>query len=374
MKNRYISLLILVLFLIAPFIQSDTSDESQSTMLLSVPPIISIISFYARWIIFIILLLYFLLSTNALTQYITKYNLLFLLFYIFPLLYALFTLTDVFRYFSLAVLAFVLPIVITSQIEEEKGFLKMNNFQKIILLFIILSIVVSGTAVISGLRFQGILGNPNMYGISAVFWLALIQLCQKTKLNLILTVVIFITILLSGSRGSLVAGLVVILFAYSQYLKKLLAGLVIITILITVLSNYIDLGFIFDRFGDISNSAGDSGRQPIWDKAFQFINLNPFGYGMNAPLELIGTGNVHNAYIRFLLTMGYPMTIITLACFFLLLWVAVKDKMTPKPLVGFLFGYALANYGEDFFVGVGSSMFIYVVLTIGMLSYSNLKK
>jgi hypothetical protein len=102
--------------------------------------------------------------------------------------------------------------------------------------------------------------------------------------------------------------------------------------------------------------------------------MNPLGYGMNAPLELIDTGNIHNCYVRFLLTMGYPFTILTLLCLLILILFVAKDKKVPKPLVGFLFGYILANYGEDFFVGVGSSMFIYVVMTIGLISFYSLKK
>lgn len=374
MKSRIISFLIIVLFLIAPFIQSDTNDDSQPDVLLGIPPLISVIAFYARWVIFILLSFYFLFSTEQIKKCLTKYNLLFILFYLFQMLYAIASNTDVARYVSLTGFAFFLPVVITSQIQETRGFLKFANFQKVVILFITLSVVVSISTIFSGFRFQGILSNANMYGISAVFWLALIQLTKKSKLNLIITVVIFASILLSGSRGSLVASIVVIFFAYSQHIKKLLIGSALLVLLITAISSFVNLEFIFGRLENISNSAAESGRQPIWDTAFQYIELNPMGNGMDAPLELINTGNIHNCYVRFLLTMGYPFTIITLACFFLLILVAVKDKSAPKPLVGFLLGYALANYGEDFFVGVGSSMFIYVVLTIGLLSYFRLKK
>lgn len=369
MKSKVINLLVLILFLIAPFIQSDTSDESQPDIIHSIPPFVSVIAFYSRWLIIGILVLYFLFSTDKIKKYITKYNILFTLFYLVQFLYALTTQTDVARYLSLFVLAFVLPIVISSQIDDKKFYLKPINFQIVVFFFIILSIIVSGTVVFSGLRFQGILGNSNMYGMSAVFWLTLVQLSSKTKFNLILTVLIFITIVLSGSRGSLVAGLVVILFSYQKYMKQLLIGSAIMSILIFGMSKVIDLDFIFNRFEDVGNSAAASGRQPIWDKAFHYININPLGYGMNAPLELISTGNIHNCYIRFLLTMGYPFTILSLLFFFGMIVLAFYDKKIPKPIIGFLIGYALANYGEDFFVGIGSSMFIYVVLAIGLLSY-----
>lgn len=369
MKNKIISFLVLVLFIIAPFIQSDTSDESQPDIILSIPPFVSIIAFYGRWFIIGILVMYFIFSSDKIKKYITKYNVLFTLFYVVQFLYAMTTQTDVVRYLSLAILAFILPIVITSQVDSKKYFVKPTNFQKVVFFFTILSIIVSGIVVLSGLRFQGILGNANMYGISAVFWLTLIQLSSKTKFNLILSVVIFITILLSGSRGALVAGFVVILFSYLKYFKQLLIGASIMSLLIFGLSKLIDLSFIFGRFEDVGNSAAASGRQLIWDNAFNYINVNPLGYGMNAPLELINTGNIHNCYIRFLLTMGYPFTIFSLIFFFAIIVIAFYDKKAPKPIVGFLIGYALANYGEDFFVGIGSSMFIYVIFAIGLLSY-----
>lgn len=374
MKRKIVSFLILILFLIAPFIQSDTSDESQPDILLSVPPFISIIAFYFRWGLFIILGFFFIFYTKYLLKYITIYNLLFSLFYLLPFLYSLASFTDTARYSSLVLFAFTLPVVFTSQFHENNGFLKLENFQKVVFLFIVLSLVVSFGTVLAGLRFQGILGNANMYGISAVFWITLLQLNKKTKFNLILTIIIFITVVLSGSRGSLVACVVVIFFSYTKHVKKLIIGLVLLLLTLTILSNFVNLDFILNRFDNISNSAAESGRQDIWDKSFQYINLSPLGNGMNAPMELVGTGNIHNSYVRFLLTMGYPFTIFTLFCFLLLMFFGWKDKNVPRPLIGFLFGYALANYGEDFFVGIGSSMFIYVVMTIGLLSYYSLRK
>lgn len=374
MKSKFISFIVLLLFIIAPFIQSDTSDESQPDVLLSLPPIISTISFYLRWIIIGVLVMYFFLNKNKVADYFTKYNLFFALFYFFPMLYAAVSLTDFPRYISLFLLSLILPIVFTSQFQEKHFFFNHKNLQKVILVFIVISIIVSFRTLASGFRFQGILGNANMYGISAVFWLSLIQLNQKSKLSLALTIILFITIVLSGSRGSLVAGIVVIFFAYTKHFVKLFFGSIAVVSSFAILSSYLDLEFIFGRLESISNSSSDSGRQDIWDVAFKYISLNPMGNGMNAPLELVDTGNIHNCYVRFLLTMGYPFTILTLLCLFLLIVFVVKDKKVPKPLVGFLFGYLLANYGEDFFVGVGSSMFIYVIMTIGLISFYSLKK
>ena len=151
-------------------------------------------------------------------------------------------------------------------------------------------------------------------------------------------------------------------------------GSILIVSMLSILSSFTNLDFILNRFNNISQSAKESGRKEIWDKAFQVNKMNPLGNGMNAPLELIDTGNIHNCYVRFLLTMGYPFTILTLLCLLILILFVAKDKKVPKPLVGFLFGYILANYGEDFFVGVGSSMFIYVVMTIGLISFYSFKK
>jgi hypothetical protein len=373
--NKFIGFLILALFAIAPFIQSDTSDESQSELLRSIPPAISLVTSYLRWIIMFVLVGYCLYAFKSIKHYFTKINFFYALFYLIPLLYALVTLKDVNRYVSLFTLSSVLPVVIASQFVESEGLFTIKKFKIVIVICLVLSFIVSFNAILAGLRFQGILANPNMYGITAVFWLAIIQLSsKKNKYDLILSSLILITIILSGSRGSLLAALTLTAFSYVYHVKKIIIGLVVFSILLYVTSLFLDLNFLLKRFEGIADSAETSGRAEIWGRAFRLIELNPFGNGMDAPLELLNTGNVHNSYVRYIFTMGYFFGISTILIFITLIWFAIKNNRIPRPLVGFLLGFALACYGEDFFIGLGSSIFVYLLITIGLINYYDVKR
>jgi O-antigen ligase len=209
-----------------------------------------------------------------------------------------------------------------------------------------------------------------MYGISAAFWLALLQLnSNKSYWNLTLSGILLLTIILSGSRGAFVAGFLVMLFSYLSHARKIIIGTVIFLGLLYTASFYLNFDYLLGRFTTIADSASSSGRLEIWDLAFQYIDTSLWGQGMDAPLELLNTGNVHNSYIRYLLTMGYVYGSLAIAIFVLLLFAVLMDRKIPRALVGFFIGYALACYGEDFFVGVGSSIFIYMMILIGLINY-----
>src|SRR5690606_26599131 len=118
-------------------------------------------------------------------------------------------------------------------------------------------------------------------------------------------------------------------------------------------------------------SAADSGRQEIWDRATYMINNNLlWGNGMNANYEIASAGNMHNVYIRFLLNMGLVFTVLSLLMYLMSMIAAViSQRYVPLLLPGYLFVYALMNVGEDFFVGLGSSAFIYMLFIYGFINY-----
>lgn len=97
--------------------------------------------------------------------------------------------------------------------------------------------------------------------------------------------------------------------------------------------------------------------------------MNKWGYGMNSPIELLGTGNIHNCYVRYFFTMGIFFGCLTLLFYIIFVCSVYFKKNIPSSLVGFLIAFAFANYGEDFFVGVGSSIFICFNIVLGLIFY-----
>ena len=373
MKNPFISLVIILLFIVSPFVQSDTSDETQPDLFFYLPPIISQIAFYLRWVLVVILSINTILNFNKFRINFTFVNKSFFLFYLFPLMYALVTFTDLTRYLFILIFVFLVPISISIEYNKYSSFFnKWFTFSIIFLLAI--SYLVSFNSITSQVRFQGVFSNSNSYSISACFWLTILLVEKgKIKFNLlkkVLTLFLLISIFLSGSRIALLFSVFIILFHFISDIKNLLKIVIAFIIISYFAINNLNLDFVLDRFLNVANSAEESGRKEIWDSAFSYIQYNKMGYGMNAPDELLKTGNVHNCYIRFLITMGYPFTIAMMIIYFILICklLFVKKIRIPKALIGFFIAYAFANSGEDYFAGLGSSMFIYILILIGITS------
>ncbi|RZJ47695.1 MAG: hypothetical protein EOO44_22115 [Flavobacterium sp.] len=374
MKSKLWLILIFGLLFIAPFVQSNLSGDSQPGDLIKMPTIISSIAGMIRWGILLFLSLYAVLYYKF---YLTssKYNVLFALFYAVFLIYAIVSVTDISRYASLVILTLTVPSVMTSAFKVHD--LNINIIRKIIYALVILSYGFSFLLILKGARFQGFLDNSNMYGITAVFWLSIFMLEVKrfpfTKIDYFFLLLIIMSIILSGSRGSLVAGIFVLFLGFIKYIKVFIKSFFLLVVAVIAMNKYLKLDFIFSRFENIEKSASDSGRQVVWDKAFVFINQSPWGWGMNAPMELIGTGNMHSVYVRMLLTMGYFFTVLALIPLIVILYKLFLDKNVPKVLLGFFVGLLAASFGEDFIIGLGSSLFIYILFFISLLNYYKLR-
>lgn len=371
---KYSGLLIL-LFIIIPFIQSDTSESLLVDSISSVPPIISQISGYLRWGLFI----FFCIATFINKDYLLNFqfnHISIILFFFIPFTYSLVTFSDTVRYFSLLIFITLLPIYISSQL----GKVDINKFFKIlsIAVYVVfcISLVIGMKGILHGFRFYGSLNNPNLYSVIATFWIAILlinndQLPLK-RINIVVAILIFITIILSGSRSGFVASICLFFITFMKSTKYIVVIGLTILLLLFLLAQFIDISFMMDRFMSVSDAAANSGRKEVWDKAINYIQMDKWGYGMNAPTELLGTGNVHNCYVRFLFTMGIFFGCLTILFYVIFVISTFFKKNVPNSLIGFLIGYALANYGEDFFVGIGSAVFICFSFVLGLIYYFQL--
>lgn len=368
--------LVIALFAVAPFVMS--VSDSEMTELVSartLPPIISTGASVIRWAILGILvgigLIY--LKVKKVFKISTPVYLL-SLFYLVQFVYAVVDGNDYFRFLALSILSLLIPPVIGDAIRQNRRITK--SFVYCIAFFLFLSLLLNGHLILSGQRFFGFIDNPNAYGISTVFWLVILIVVNQyynfdKRLFYILAGAIFLTMLFSGSRNAMVGILLIFILQYYNKLRSLAGSLIMLILLFTVVSYFIDLSFVLGRFENLSGAAADSGREDVWKRAYFAISNNFWwGNGMNANMVIAGTGNMHNCYIRFVLNMGIFFTVLALLMYFLsILSIFANKRKVPLILTGYLVIYALMNVGEDYFVGIGSSAFIYMLFIYGFINY-----
>ncbi|RCU42602.1 O-antigen ligase domain-containing protein [Chryseobacterium lacus] len=368
--------LVIMLFALAPFVMSISNSEMTEMLTIrTLPPITLTIASVMRWIIFCILAGVSILYLNTKKGFRITTPVYFIsLFYFVQFCYALVEGVDYIRFFSLSVLSLLLPPIIGYAIMRNRSITKF--FIYCIAFFIFLSVLLNGHLVLSGHRFSGFVNNSNAYGISTVFWLVILFLVnQSQSVNkrwfYIIGVAIFLTMLFAGSRNAMVGVLLIFILEYFNKLKSFIRSIVLLILLFTIVSYFLDLSFVLGRFENLSGAAADSGRKDIWKGAYFAINNNMWwGNGMDANEVIAGTGNMHNCYIRFVLNMGIVFTVLSLLMYFLSIITSFTQKhKVPLILAGYLVVYALMNLGEDYFVGIGSSAFIYMLFIYGFINY-----
>lgn len=371
-----IQFLVIALFAVAPFVMSVSDSEMTEVVAArTLPPFVATAASALRWAILGILTAMWLMHLNVKKGFkISRPVYLLSLFYLVQFVYAVVDGTDYIRFFALSILALIIPPVIGGAIGQNRRITK--TFVYCIAFFLLFSIVLNGHVVLSGQRFFGFVDNANAYGISTVFWLVILLLVNEhhsinKKLFYVLVGAIFLTMLFSGSRNALVGVILIFVLQYYNKLKSVAVSLIMFILLFIATSYFIDLSFVMERFENLSGAAADSGRSAVWERAYSAINNNFWlGNGMHASEVFAGTGNMHNCYIRFVLHMGIIFTVLTLLMYFLsILSVFAKKNKVPLILPGYLIIYALMNVGEDYFVGLGSSAFIYMLFIYGFINY-----
>lgn len=375
-SNSKLAFLVVALFVVAPFVMSfEDLDRAELTLARTLPTYISTIASFCRWGLLVILSLISLYLYKTRQDFRITTPIYFLsLFYFIQFIYAFTDGVDYLRFLLMTIFSLLIPPVIGFVIKEKRKVVK--HFIYAIIFFLLLSIALNGHLVLIGQRFFGFLNNANTYGISTVFWFVILMIAFKfnninKKAFLILAVVLFLTMLFSGSRSAMVGMFLVFIVNYSnQYLKMVKIGVSLLLVFL-VFSYFVDLSFVTNRLENIGNSTKDSGREEIWSRAYHAIQQNFWwGNGMDANYRVADTGNMHNCYIRFLLNMGGIFSALALLMYILSIRESfLERKKVPFILLGYLLAFALMNVGEDFFVGLGSSVFIYLLFIYGFINY-----
>lgn len=216
-------------------------------------------------------------------------------------------------------------------------------------------------------RLTGFQTNPNYFSLTICIIPLLCVILSKFKYRTLCILVISIAILLSGSRGGILASLVpLILYLYLKSKYKILYAIVMILfafIAISLINS--DLVPMLSRF-DTSNSNFSSGRTDHWIKAIELFNENYlYGVGNNSFL-LYETENgrpiqVHNNFLR-LLAEGGLVYFLSWGLFLYLLGIKSKSKKSYYFLILPLLIFALVN---DPYISKEFWLYLSIALLVG---------
>lgn len=375
-KFSKLQFFVVSLFVITPFVMSfEENENTVASFAQALPPLISSFAKSIRWFLIAILIL---ISLNFLAikeNFKISGPVYFLsIFYFLQFLYALADGVDYVRFLLMSITCLFVPPIIGQAFRQDKRILKYFVYS--IFLFLMVSLLLNGHLVLSGKRFFGFMNNPNIYGISTVFWMIILLLADNYRLVekrffVFLFIGIFLTMLFSGSRNAMVGVFLTLIINYHKKISRLLGGFIGLFLVFLIAAYFVDLSFVTSRFENFSNSVADSGRAEIWEKAYYAVANNFWwGNGMDANYRIAHTGNMHNCFLRFLLNMGMVFTVLVLLMYLIsiLKSYSSRDKV-PLVLTGYIFIFALMNIGEDFFVGIGSSAFIYLLFIYGFINH-----
>ncbi|PRS39086.1 hypothetical protein C6W19_09770 [Bacillus sp. RJGP41] len=256
--------------------------------------------------------------------------------------------SSVFTYIQLVVM--ILYIINVSKMEGSNRFFVWS--------YAFLSIVYAFTMLFWGYENNGILtvsiaSNRNTDGLVLLYGIFcfLILLNFKLPFKLIFSIVsiglLFYIIVLTGSRKSFIAAVLVILlwflFVFKRnwiflHLKiKLLLFYLIVPIIYFLVFKFIPLflnSALFSRFNEGFGYEGDITRLAMYNTAFEYFYSNPlFGIGFNQFREIYGTYS-HSTYAEILSTTGFIGTILYFIPYIIIIksLIDIYRKNTKTPI------------------------------------------
>ena len=294
-------------------------------------------------------------------------------FYFIQLLYSLVTLTEVDRFVLLFFLSVMIPSVVVECITKY-GMDKFISHLKILtFLLVVFSLLWDFETAVSGGRFMGFLNNPNLFAVVGIFWLTILLIDHDAikikSFNAVAIFLIIALIFLSGSRTGFITSIFIMFFVFNRKRNFLLLSATIGIVLITTFSIFLQSHL--DRFINLGDREKDSGRLELWDLTLEKLPESwVLGTGFNGGLEILGTSNFHNNYLNYIFHMGIPLAFIAIMAYFLFMFNAYSYLKygVSRSLVAFLLGFAILNFGEDLFIGVGSVTFVYQNFVLGIMA------
>lgn len=264
--------------------------------------------------------------------------------------------------FSYIVLYLVVPNYITFIFRKEGVifFKKIVFFAVIILVAgFVLNYLNPHLTISHGTRYKGIFGNPNgvaMFSVLIYFLFSVVNEYYPGLFNriekIIIYLSIFISIIWSGSRSSIMCLFIFWIFSMVQKRSLILGVILFIVIIISfqvISNNFIEIVKRLDmaEYLRIDTIKEGSGRVFAWNYAWEEIQKNFFfgrGFDYNQYLFFIPEtqqklnmlnhqGDVHNVYLGFWLDVGLIGLILYFGAFFYTFYKANKKSHLALPIM-----------------------------------------
>jgi O-antigen ligase len=280
-----------------------------------------------------------------------------------------------------------------TKLYREKGSLLLRNivfFAVTILIVSFLMIFINRTLVYPiGSRYQGVLGNPNGLGLFCFFTFLLFSLVQKIHKKLfssheiiIIYILIGFSLLLTGSRNSIIGVLIFMFFQKFYKISPFLGILMVIIIgfLTEIIGNHFSVIISSLGLGDffrVKTLDNGSGRYVAWLFAWNHIQDSFFigkGFGydehyMRSNWDLLSKmghqGGIHNTFLTFWMDFGLIGLLIYLRSYFLAFIFAAKKTVYAFPI---LFAVTFTAVFESWLVGSLNPHTILFLLILTLIS------
>ena len=253
------------------------------------------------------------------------------------------------------------------------------------LVYVVFGIVVFGLVINPSLfsgRYSGIIWNPNMFSSLVViaFSIHFLKYEKRSNLDYFILFTLLISALASGSRGSLVAIILVFLLKYGFTLRNIIYGLLALSISLVVLS--INLDTSLNRFAE-NNMFNDRILQfeyaylSMQEKLFTGYGLDKYAYIDKSLVPIYLKDKIigaHNGYLAILAQYGIIFGSVILFLIFrksLQAYSYFKNKKSFESVYLFIILYVLiASIYESLITGINEFTTILFWFSLSILSYS----
>jgi O-antigen ligase len=327
---------------------------------------------------------------------IFKYFLPFLAFAVLAAVWSQEKFTAFQKAFSYGLVYFVLPLLFLKAFFSDKSFIK----DVLVFFFLILSagLVIHAvnpefTSLVG--RYRGLLGNPNGLGIFLTVMFPLIFLLGKeigdqfkeNRFHFLLYAVFGWSLVLTGSRTSLIAILIFVLFNRLRYLSNAVSFILFIALifsyeyLLSTLPSIIEFLGLAEYFRLDTLEEG-SGRFVAWSFAWQrvqevFFVGGGFGYTEYifkqyfAELSRLGhQGNAHNSFLTLWLDTGVIGILLFATGLLRTALLAIKNSPYALPVI---FSVLFSTYFESWLAAsLNPFTGLFVISLTVLINYQNL--
>ena len=253
------------------------------------------------------------------------------------------------------------------------------------LVYVVFGIVVFGLVINPSLfsgRYSGIIWNPNMFSSLVViaFSIHFLKYEKRTSLDYFILFTLLISALASGSRGSLVAIILVFLLKYGFTLRNMIYGFLALAVSLVVLS--INLETSLNRFAEQSMFNDrilqfEYAYLSIQEKLFTGYGLDKYAYIDKSLVPIYLKDKIigaHNGYLAILAQYGIIFGSVILFLIFRKSFYAYsyfKNKKSFERVYLFIILYVLiASIYESLITGINEFTTILFWFSLSILSYS----